>query len=50
MSKMYKTIKAAYDRGTWTKSMVWDAVAKGKITEAEYYEIISVSVRSPYAK
>ena len=36
MSKKYKTVKAAYDRGSWNKEMVANAVIKGWITEEEY--------------
>ncbi len=36
MSKKYNTVKAAYDRGTWNKEMVANAVVKGWITAAEY--------------
>ena len=36
MSKKYSTVKAAYDRGTWNKEMVANAVIKGWITAAEY--------------
>ena len=32
-------IKNAYDRGTWNKEMVRNAVVKNWITEAEYAEI-----------
>ena len=44
MSKKFNTVKNAYDRGNWTKSMVANAVIKGWIT-AEEYEII---VGEPY--
>jgi len=40
MSKKYKTVKAAYDRGSWNKEMVGNAVEKGWIT-AEEYELIT---------
>ena len=36
MSKKYSTVKAAYERGSWTKAMVANAVIKGWITAAEY--------------
>jgi len=36
MSKKYNTVKAAYDRGTWNKEMVANAVVKGWITAVEY--------------
>lgn len=39
-SKMFEKIKKYYELGKWTESMVKDAVEKGKITEAEYVEII----------
>lgn len=38
-SKMYNKIKKWYDEGIWTKSMVRDAVVKGKITAEEYKDI-----------
>lgn len=40
MSKKFKTVKGAYDRGSWNKEMVANAVAKGWIT-AEEYQIIT---------
>lgn len=40
MSKKFNTVKAAYDRGNWTKQMVANAVVKGWVT-AEEYEIIT---------
>lgn len=40
MSKKFMTVKAAYDRGSWNKTMVANAVVKGWIT-AEEYEIIT---------
>lgn len=43
MSKMAKTIKKYYDKGFWTKRMVYQVVGK-KIT-AEEYELI---VGEPY--
>ena len=39
MSKKFKTVKAAYDRGSWNKEMVANAVIKGWITAEEYVEI-----------
>lgn len=38
-SKKYKTVKAAYDRGSWNEEMVANAVVKGRITEEEYQMI-----------
>lgn len=35
----YKTVKANYDKGLWSKAMVRLAVRKGIITAAEYKEI-----------
>lgn len=43
MSRKFNTVKAAYDRGSWTKSMVANAVVKGWIT-AEEYELITGEV------
>lgn len=37
-SAKYATVKKFYDRGLWTKKMVWNAVGRW-ITEAEYKEI-----------
>lgn len=37
---MYNKIKNWYDSGMWSKSMVKNAVVKGKIT-AEEYELIT---------
>ncbi len=37
---MFEKIKRWYERGMWTKRMVADAVHKGKITPAQYEEII----------
>ena len=39
MSKKFATVKAAYERGSWKKAMVRNAVVKGWITAAEYEEI-----------
>ncbi len=43
MSRKFNTVKAAYDRGSWNKAMVANAVSKGWIT-AEEYEIITGEV------
>jgi len=43
MSKKFKIVKDAYDRGSWTKAMVANAVVKNWIT-AEEYEIITGEV------
>lgn len=40
MSRKFEFVKAAYERGTWNKVMVHNAVTKGWIT-AEEYEIIT---------
>lgn len=40
MSRKYNTVKAAYERGNWSKDMVRNAVVKGWITEEEYAEIV----------
>ncbi|MBQ1780586.1 MAG: XkdX family protein [Bacteroidales bacterium] len=40
MSRKFEFVKAAYERGTWNKTMVRNAVVKGWITEEEY-EIIT---------
>lgn len=40
MSKKYNFVKSAYDRGTWNKAMVRNAVIKEWITEEEYTLII----------
>lgn len=39
-SKKYNVVKNYYDKGFWTKDMVYNAVGKGWITEEEYYEIV----------
>ena len=39
MSKMFAKIRQWYAVGIWTRSMVLDAVRKGKITEEEHREI-----------
>ncbi len=36
MSKKFATVKAAYGRGTWNKTMVRNAVVKGWITAEEF--------------
>lgn len=38
-SKDFEKIKHWYDEGMWNKSMVKNAVKKGKITAEEYEEI-----------
>lgn len=38
-SKKFNTIKSAYERGNYTKSMVMNLVIKGYITAEEYTEI-----------
>ena len=38
-SKKYGKIKLFYLYGYWTKNMVYNVVAKGQITSAEYEEI-----------
>ena len=40
MSKKFATVKAAYERGTWNKAMVKNAVVKEWITAEEYEEIV----------
>ena len=40
MSKKYEMVKAAYERGSWNKAMVRNAVVKGWITAEEYAEIV----------
>lgn len=35
----FNKIKEYYDKQLWDKAMVWDAVSKSKITEAQYTEI-----------
>lgn len=37
---MFTKIKKWYEDGLWTKAMVKNAVVKGKITPAEYEEIV----------
>ena len=37
---MFEKIKGYYDAGLWTKAQVRNAVVKGKITAAEYEEIV----------
>ena len=39
-SKMFEKIKDYYEKGRWSKAWVRDAVVKGKITAAEYEEIV----------
>lgn len=43
MSRKFNTVKAAYDRGSWNKEMVRNAVIKAWIT-AEEYELITGEV------
>ena len=43
MSKKYAFVKAAYDRGSWNKTMVANAVVKNWIT-AEEYQLITGEV------
>ncbi len=38
-SAMFTKIQKWYEAGFWTKTMVGNAVKKGKITEAEFEEI-----------
>ena len=45
MSNFAKKVKKFYDDGFWSKARVRDAVEKGRITEAEYEEIVG----EPYA-
>jgi len=35
----YEKIKEYYDKGLWNKTMVRNAVVKGKITEEQYQAI-----------
>jgi len=37
---MFEKIKKWYQQGMWTKAMVANAVVKGKITAAQYEEIV----------
>ena len=39
-SAYFEKAKEKYDSGAWTKAMLKVLVAKGKITEAEYAEIV----------
>lgn len=39
----YEKIKDYYDRGLWNKTMVRNAVIKGKITQEQYTEITGES-------
>ncbi len=45
MSSFARKVKKYYDDGLWSKARVRDAVEKGRITEAEYEEIVG----EPYA-
>lgn len=40
MSKRFEQVKGYYDKGYWTKEMVYNAVVKGWITVDEYKEIV----------
>lgn len=40
-------IKDFYDAGLWTKTMVANAVFKGRITDAEYLEITGEAYTAP---
>ena len=37
---MFDKIKKFYDKGLYTKEMVWNFVVKGVITEEQYHEIV----------
>lgn len=37
---MFKIVKRYYEKGIYTKEDVWKFVKAGKISEAEYYEIV----------
>ena len=37
---MFEKIKKWYEQGLWTKTMVRNAVRKGKITAEQYEEIV----------
>lgn len=37
---MYEKVKHFYELGLYTAEMVWNFVLRGKITEAEYHEIV----------
>jgi hypothetical protein len=39
MSKRYELVKQYYDAGLWGKKWVRDAVIKGWVTIAEYWQI-----------
>lgn len=39
-SRMFEKIKNWYENGDWNKTQVGDAVAKGRITEDEFEEIV----------
>jgi len=43
MSKKFEFVKSAYERGTWNKTMVRNAVIKNWIT-ADEYELITGEV------
>ena len=38
-SKNFVKFKGYYDKGLWTKTMIRNAVVKGRITAEEYQEI-----------
>ena len=40
MSNFARKVKKFYDDALWSKARVRDAVEKGRITEAEYEEIV----------
>lgn len=39
----FDRIKEYYDNRLWSKTWVWDAVSKGKITDVQYTEITGES-------
>lgn len=39
MSRKFEKVKSYYDKLLWTKEQVANAVKKGWITEAEFFEI-----------
>lgn len=43
-SKKFETIKAAYNRGNYTLTMMQNLVHKGWITEIEYHEITGATI------
>lgn len=38
-SKLFYKVKNYYDSGLWPRQWVWNAIAKGFITEEEFYLI-----------